>query len=325
MARNGSGNYSLPPGYLAVNGLDATAAQHNDPLEDIEADLNTARPVVAGGTGATTAADARTNLGLSLISDSGIDTDVLFTDNADATKKLSISLTSVTTATTRTWTLPDFDDTFVGRTGTQTLTNKTLTSPDINGGTVDGAVIGGSTAAAGSFTDIDGDSLTIAGATPVVIDSGKIGFNGIVNDYWTHVTTEGAYFYENGTEIGRIGASGTTTRFQAAYDQTTASAANVYVGSAGGLARSTSLGAFKTDRVPITDGSVILLLQPTQYKSLHAADEGATFWGFIFEELLEVFPEAAMPDGENYNDRAIMAAVVAFLKTLNGRVEALEA
>lgn len=36
--------------------------------------------------------------------------------------------------------------------GTETLSNKTLTSPDINGGTIDGAVIGGSTPAAISAT-----------------------------------------------------------------------------------------------------------------------------------------------------------------------------
>lgn len=55
MSRNGSGVYSLPAGYLATTGQTATAAQHNDPLEDIRDDLNAARPIVAGGTGETTA------------------------------------------------------------------------------------------------------------------------------------------------------------------------------------------------------------------------------------------------------------------------------
>lgn len=64
-------------------------------------------------------------------------------------------------------------------TGSQTLTNKTLTSPAINtatisGGTIDNAIIGGSTPAAGTFTtltangnttlgDASGDTLTING------------------------------------------------------------------------------------------------------------------------------------------------------------------
>ena len=58
------GVYSLPSGYSAVTGETATATQHNTPLEDLETDMNTARPIVAGGTGATTAAAARTALGL---------------------------------------------------------------------------------------------------------------------------------------------------------------------------------------------------------------------------------------------------------------------
>lgn len=67
MPRSGGGAYSLPAGSLVTDGIDdILASQHNGPLQDIATDLNTARPIVAGGTGATTAADARTNLGLAL-------------------------------------------------------------------------------------------------------------------------------------------------------------------------------------------------------------------------------------------------------------------
>ena len=62
MARNGSGVYSLPAGSTVANGDTSDATDLNTPLADIAADLNTARPVVAGGTGATSAAAARTNL-----------------------------------------------------------------------------------------------------------------------------------------------------------------------------------------------------------------------------------------------------------------------
>lgn len=64
MARNGSGVYSLPPGSTVSNGDTSKASDVNTPLQDIEADLNAARPIVAGGTGATTAAGALSNLGL---------------------------------------------------------------------------------------------------------------------------------------------------------------------------------------------------------------------------------------------------------------------
>lgn len=50
--------------YLATTGETITALQHNSPLTDIAADLNAVRPVTAGGTGANTAAGARTKLGL---------------------------------------------------------------------------------------------------------------------------------------------------------------------------------------------------------------------------------------------------------------------
>jgi len=64
MARNGSGVYSLPAGSTIANGETSDQTDINTPLSDLEADANAARPIVAGGTGATSASGARTNLGL---------------------------------------------------------------------------------------------------------------------------------------------------------------------------------------------------------------------------------------------------------------------
>lgn len=50
-------------------------------------------------------------------------------DNSDGTKRLQFQLSGITTATTRTITIPDADFTAVGVATTQTLTNKTLTAP----------------------------------------------------------------------------------------------------------------------------------------------------------------------------------------------------
>jgi hypothetical protein len=49
-----------------ANGDTSDASDINGPLQDLETDMNTPRPVVAGGTGASTAATARANLGLTI-------------------------------------------------------------------------------------------------------------------------------------------------------------------------------------------------------------------------------------------------------------------
>jgi hypothetical protein len=66
MARDGSGNYSLPANTLAVSGDTVSSTKFNTLVQDLEADLNVDRPIVAGGTGASSASGARTNLGLAI-------------------------------------------------------------------------------------------------------------------------------------------------------------------------------------------------------------------------------------------------------------------
>ena len=63
-------------------------------------------------------------------------------DNGDNTKQARFELSSISTSTTRTYTMPNSNTTLVGTGVSQTLTNKTLTSPrvnnilDINGATI---------------------------------------------------------------------------------------------------------------------------------------------------------------------------------------------
>ena len=54
------------------------------------------------------------------------DSTCFFHDNSDATKKLAFECSSITTGTTRTWTVPNFSDVLVGRDGQQSLTTKGL-------------------------------------------------------------------------------------------------------------------------------------------------------------------------------------------------------
>lgn len=64
MARNGSGIYSKPAGTTATAGATIESAKYNSVIDDLVTDANTPRPIVAGGTGASTASAARTALGL---------------------------------------------------------------------------------------------------------------------------------------------------------------------------------------------------------------------------------------------------------------------
>lgn len=56
------------------------------------------------------------------------DNTTFFQDNIDNTKKLQFECANITTATTRTLTVPDVNTTIVGTGSTQTLTNKTINS-----------------------------------------------------------------------------------------------------------------------------------------------------------------------------------------------------
>lgn len=63
MPRDGSGVFSPPAGTLATSGTAIESAKYNAFVNDLTADANAARPIVAGGTGATTAGAALTALG----------------------------------------------------------------------------------------------------------------------------------------------------------------------------------------------------------------------------------------------------------------------
>jgi len=69
MPRDGSGVYTQAANTAAVSGDPVSSSKFNSFTADIVSDLNAARPVTAGGTGATSASAARTALGLAIGTD----------------------------------------------------------------------------------------------------------------------------------------------------------------------------------------------------------------------------------------------------------------
>jgi len=88
--------------------------------------FNAALPLTTGATGKVLAYD-----GVDIKWQDAVNASVVrFADGTDATKKLALVLSGITTATTRSITVPDADFTLVGAALTQTLTNKTITIAD---------------------------------------------------------------------------------------------------------------------------------------------------------------------------------------------------
>jgi len=99
-------------------------------------------------------------------------------------------------------------------------------------------------------------------------------------------------FWSEGTERMRI-TSGGEIQAQQIYSNTTALAANVFVGATGQLNRSTSSGKYKTnvETVEFNYSENLLACRPVWYKSLCKLDNPDWgYWGFIAEEIAEIDP-----------------------------------
>lgn len=105
MPRN-NGIYSPPSGTQATPLTAISSAAHNSFVDDLTNDLNNARPVIAGGTGATTAAGALANLagganGLHAIGDKATPADadeLALVDSADSWSLKKLTWANIKTA-----------------------------------------------------------------------------------------------------------------------------------------------------------------------------------------------------------------------------------
>jgi len=93
--------------------------------------------VTVGSTAIALGGSSTTITGLSSVTSSAVVTDdngFRVRDNSDNTKQLAFECSGISGSTTRTITIPDVDGTLVLLAASQTLTNKTLTSPVLNTG-----------------------------------------------------------------------------------------------------------------------------------------------------------------------------------------------
>ena len=89
------------------------------------------------------------------------------------------------------------------------------------------------------------------------------------------------------------------------YSLTTASAANVYVGSSGDLKRSTSSIKYKKDVETMEDSyaDAILNLRPVWFRSkIDSENPDHGFWGLIAEEVAEIDPRLVFWQTEEHTD-----------------------
>ena len=122
---NATGKLTISPATGSVLELDNSNCTVDNGSVQVTGDLDIDNISIDGNTVSSTSGD----LQIKAVSGANI----TFQDDADATKQLTLDFATVGSGTERTWTFPNSTDTFVGLAATQTLTNKTLTSPVIDG------------------------------------------------------------------------------------------------------------------------------------------------------------------------------------------------
>ena len=187
-----------------------------------------------------------------------------------------VNLVGPNTASTFNLNVPAASDTLVGRATTDTLTNKTLTSPVVSGGTIDNAVIGGTTTAAGSFTTLSYSS-TLTGGTGIV----NFGSGQFYKDASGNVgigTASPAYKFDAYSAAGNLDArfyGGNASRvFITGGSYTWAIGVNYYLGAAFVIANTAGGSSLNDFIINSTGGVTITSLSGTGSRAVNASAAG---------------------------------------------------
>lgn len=185
MPRNGAGTFSLLPGTYGTPSTAISSVKYNSQLDDFVGDLNLARPVSVGGTEATTAAGARTSLGLAIGTDvQAYDTDLaaLAVNTANglwARIGAGTGSARTLTGTAAELTVTNGDGVAGNPTlslpGALTFTGKTVTGGTFATGAFNGTV-GATTPSTGAFTTASlSGGMTVSGGD-IILDNATSNF-----------------------------------------------------------------------------------------------------------------------------------------------------
>ena len=154
---NSATSFTIKEGSNAYITLDTTNSNEKIKLE---------KAVFIDGDNSTGNGGVKISNGIIDLKNSGsTDSKILFYCNASNAHAQTLQAAPHSSAASNTLTLPGTGTILATQDGTETLTNKTMTSPDIDGGSIDNAAIGANTASTGAFTAVTVDNISIDGNT----------------------------------------------------------------------------------------------------------------------------------------------------------------